>query len=139
MSRVYELLLMVTLIAGLTPMAARLATHELPPLSIPLVRFGTAGVLLAVTVKLLRLGRPIPRVHWPLLAGLGFLCVPVNQIGFLIGIKKANASHAGIAYALVPVLVYWISILLRRSALTLRLSLASVLAFAGAAAVALSP
>jgi drug/metabolite transporter (DMT)-like permease len=138
MSRVWGLLLIVTLIAGLTPMAARLATHELPPLSIPLVRFGTAGVLLAVTVKLLRLGRPIPRVHWPLLVGLGFLCVPLNQIGYLIGIKKANASHAGIAYALVPVLVYWISVLLRRSALTLRLSLASVLAFAGAAVVDLS-
>ena len=115
MWRVYLLLLIVTLIAGVTPIAARMATHELPPLSIPLVRFGTAGVLLALTVKALRLGRPIPRSHWPLFIGLGLLCVPVNQVGFLIGIKKANASHAGIAYALVPVLVYWISVSLGRS------------------------
>jgi len=138
MGRVYGLLLMVTVIAGMTPVAALWATRELPPLSIPLVRFGTAGALLAVTVRLLRLGRPIPRKHWPMLIALGFLCVPVNQVGFLIGIKKANASHAGIAYALAPVLVYWISILLRRSTLTIRLTLASVLAFAGAATVDLA-
>ncbi len=135
MGRVYVLLLMVTVIAGLTPVAALWATSELPPLSIPLVRFGTAGALLAATARLLRLGRPIPRKCWPMLIALGVLCVPVNQVGFLIGIRKANASHAGIAYALVPVLVYWISLLLRRTTLTLRITVASALAFAGAATV----
>ncbi len=138
MARIAILLLSVTLIAGLTPVAARMATAEIPPLLIPLVRFGTAGLLLAITAKWLRLWRPVARRHWPMLAALGFLCVPINQLGYLVGIKKANASHAGIAYALAPVLVFWISVALRRASLSWRLGIASVLAFAGATLVDLA-
>lgn len=129
------LLILVTLIAGVTPVAARFAIAEIPPLFIPLVRYCTAGVLLAITAKALRLWRPVPRRHCSMLVALGFLCVPVNQLGYLVGIEKANASHAGIAYALVPVLVFWISVLLRRAPLGWRLGIASLLAFAGAALV----
>jgi|CXWL01.1.fsa_nt_gi drug/metabolite transporter (DMT)-like permease len=133
MSRIAFLLLAVTLIAGVTPVAARMATAEIPPLLIPLARFGTAGLLLAVTAKWLGLWRAVPRRHWPMLAALGFLCVPVNQLGYLVGIKNANASHAGIAYALAPVLVFWISVALRQASPSRRLGIASLLAFVGAA------
>jgi len=135
MARIAVLLLAVTLIAGITPIAARMATSEIPPLLIPLVRFGTAGLLLAITARWLGLWQPVSRRHWPMLAGLGFLCVPINQLGYLVGIKEANASHAGIAYALVPVLVFWISVALRRASLSGRLAIASLLAFAGATLV----
>ena len=135
MARIALLLTAVTLIAGITPIAARMATSEIPPMLIPLVRFGTAGMLLALTVKWLRLWKRVDRQHWTLLASLGFLCVPVNQVGYLGGIKRSTASHAGIAYALVPVLIYWISVGLRRARLSWRLAIASVLAFVGAALV----
>jgi drug/metabolite transporter (DMT)-like permease len=138
MWRVYLLLGVVTLIAGLTPIGARMATAELPPLTIAFFRFATAGVLLAVTGKLLGLRCSFPKERWPLLFGLAALCVPINQIGFLVGVQRANATHAGIAYALVPVLVYWISFMMRRASLSARLVTASTLAFAGAAAVVLS-
>lgn len=138
MVRVAILLITVTLIGGVTPVAARLATAEIPPLLIPLMRFGTAGVLLAVTAKWLGFWRPVSRRQLWMLAALGFLCVPINQIGFLVGIKKANASHAGVAYALVPVLVFWMSVALGRVRLGRRLAIASLLAFAGAALVDLA-
>jgi drug/metabolite transporter (DMT)-like permease len=138
MARIALLLITVTLIGGITPVAARLATAEIPPLLIPVLRFGTAGLLLAITAKWLGLWRPLSRRQLSMLAALGFLCVPVNQIGYLVGIKKANASHAGVAYALVPVLVYWISVALRRAAVGWRLTIASLLAFAGAALVDLA-
>jgi drug/metabolite transporter (DMT)-like permease len=138
MVRIALLLFTVTLIGGLTPVAARYATDQMPPLLIPLLRFGTAGVLLAVTAKWLGLWRPISRGQFAMLAALGFLCVPVNQVGYLVGIKEANASHAGVAYALVPVLVFWISVTLGRAALGWRLAIASLLAFAGAALVDLA-
>ncbi len=135
MARIVFLLILVTLIAGITPVAARMATAEIPPLLIPLVRYGTAGTLLAITARALGLWRPVARRHWAMLAALGFLCVPVNQIGYLVGIKHSNASHAGIAYALVPVLVFWISVLLQRTPMGWRLAIASLMAFAGAALV----
>jgi len=138
MARIPLLLVAVTLIAGFTPLAARMATTEIPPLLIPVVRFGTAGAMLALTARVLGLWKPTPRRHWPLLAALGLMCVPVNQLGYLVGIKKANASHAGIAYALVPVMVFWISITIGRASLSRRLGLASLLAFLGAVLVDLA-
>jgi len=138
MWRVYLLLVVVTVISGLTPVAARLAAAELPPLTIPFFRFGSAGLLLLLTMKLLRLPWMIPRSQWPIFLGLGAICVPLNQTGFLFGIRLANASHAGITYALVPVIVFWISLALRRTHLSGRMILASTLASAGAVVVVLA-
>lgn len=138
MRNVYLLLAATTLIAGLTPIAARMATAELPPLTLAFFRFGAAGVLLVLTAKALGLRWSITPANRRLIIGLGVLCVPVNQFGFLVGIKLANASHAAIAYALVPLLVYWISLFLGRTTFTLRMGLASAVAFAGAAVVDLS-
>jgi len=138
MRNVYLLLAATTLIAGLTPIAARMATAELPPLTLAFFRFGAAGVLLILTARALGLRWSITPPNRKLVIGLGVLCVPINQFGFLVGIKLANASHAGIAYALVPVLVYWISLLLGRTPFTLRMGLASAIAFAGAVVVDLS-
>ena len=138
MWRVYALLGTVTVIAGLTPIAARMATAELPPLTMGFVRFGTAGVLLVLTTKLLGLTWSIPREWRGVLIALGALCVPINQVGFLCGVKLANASHAGIAYALAPVLVFWISLAMGRTSLSRRVACASLLAFVGAAVVVLA-
>ncbi len=137
MWRIYALLSLVTLIAGLTPIAARMATAELPPLSLAFFRFALAGIMLAITGRFLGLKYNFTQAQWPVLLGLGALCVPINQIGFLVGIQRANASHAGIAYALVPVLVYWIALWLKRASFSVGMVAASTLAFAGAAAVVL--
>ena len=138
MWKVYALLAAVTVIAGLTPTAAKMATDEFPPLTIPVVRFGSAGILLLLTGRLLGPRRGVARSQWSLLILIGVLCVPVNQIGYLYGAKKASATHAGIAYALVPVLVFWISLFMRRAELSVRLGVASLLAFVGAAVIVLS-
>ena len=138
MWNVYALLAATTLIAGLTPIAARMATAELPPLTLAFCRFGSAGVLLLLTGRAMGLRWSITPSQRRVLIVLGALCVPINQTGFLFGIKLANASHAGIAYALVPLLVFWISLALRRTTLSLRMTLASLFAFAGATVVDLS-
>ncbi len=132
--RLWLLLAAVTVISGLTPVAAGLATKELPPLTLALVRFGVAGILLRFTARALRLPvRFQPSDRWLLLL-LGAICVPINQFAFLFGVRLANASHAGIAYALVPVLVFWLTLALGTARLTARMTLATILAFLGAAA-----
>ncbi len=128
----------VTLIAGLTPLAARMATRELPPLSLAAVRFGLAGTLLAVTVRLMRLPWPPVRLEARMFLVLGAICVPVNQVCYLFGVKLANASHAGVAYAMVPVFVFWISVVLGRTSPGGRLILATSLASLGATVVVLA-
>lgn len=138
MWRVYILLILVTVISGMTPVAAVLATRELPPLSLAALRFGLAGALLALTLRMLRLPFRIPRSEWWALCGLGALCVPVNQVCYLFGLRLANATHGGIAYALVPVMVFWISFLLGRASLTGRMIWATSLASLGAVMVVLA-
>lgn len=138
MGRVYLLLSITTMIAGLTPVAARLATAELPPLSLAFVRFGVAGGLLAFTTKALGMRLSFPRTAWSRLILLAALCVPLNQIGFLFGIKLSNATHAGIAYALVPMLAYWFSLAGGSSFYSHRMTMASTLAVAGAVVVILA-
>jgi len=138
MSRVFALLLFITFIGGTTPVAARFAVETLPPMTIAWCRFGTAGVLLWLTLRIRGRLLSIERRHWPLIAGLGLLCGPINQIGFLGGVKLANASHAGLFYALGPVLVFWLSVALRRERYNGLMLIAAVLAFAGAACIILS-
>ena len=133
------LLLMMVLLNGWTPTAARDAMAELPALSAGFVRFFSAGLLLSLTVLVLhKAGRKWRRIEKQdygrfLLAAV--LCVPINQATFLLGVQYANASHAGLFYGLNPVLVYIITVSLGHAVLNVRMSLAALLAFLGAAVV----
>ncbi len=133
------LLILMVLLTGWTPVAARDAMNEMPALTTGLLRFGIAAALLTLTVWLSGRGRPRPvpiaRSDYGRLVLAAALCVPVNQSTFLLGVKLANASHAALFYALNPVLVYIITVSLGRTVLRTRMALAAVLAFAGAAVV----
>lgn len=61
--------------------------------------------------------------------------MPINQLGFLGGIKLANASHAALLYALTPVLVFWGSVIARKSSYSGIMLVSAVLAFGGATCV----
>jgi len=135
MKRLVFLLSLVTLIAGITPVAAKLALNEFPPFTVAGIRFLVAGCLLWVTLRLRGRRLAIPREEFGTILLLAVICVPINQFGFLVGIQKANASHGGLFYALSPVLVFWISVALRRIAFDGRMLVAALLAATGAIAV----
>jgi drug/metabolite transporter (DMT)-like permease len=136
------LLTSVILLSGLTPVAAKDAMSELPPLSTGLIRFSVAGLLLLVTWLLRRdpaapTERPIPRSDYARFVLAALLCVPANQAFFLTGVRNANASHAGLFYALNPVIVYLLTLVVGGAARSLRMAAAAVIAFAGAAVIGL--
>lgn len=131
----FALLVGVTLLAGLTPVAAKEAMSALPPLSTGFARFMTAGVLLLITERLLRRRpvRPIARRdYWRFLLAAA-LCVPINQFAFLVGVKWANASHTGLFYALNPMLTYLFTLAFGLAHWSRRMAFATMLAFLGAA------
>jgi len=138
MRRSILFILAYMIIGGLTPVFGKMAVDEIPWRVLAWARFGTAGVLLLATARLQGRRLPSIRRHWPALVGVAILCVPANQYGFLRGLELANASHGGIFYALNPVLVFWGALLLRQNRFRWSLCIASILAFAGAAAVSLS-
>ena len=134
------LLVAVVIVAGLTPVAARDAMVEMPPLSTGFVRFSIAALLFYLT-RLIRGERdarartPIERRdRWRLLVA-ALLCVPINQYTFLGGVRLANASHAGLFYALTPVIVYILARLTGLSRRSRRMGTAAALAFIGAAVI----
>ncbi len=135
MLRTLLMLACVTLIGGLTPVMAKVALQEIPPLTLASYRFAIAGVLLFIVVKLRR-GLPrFARGDWWRLVLLASVMVPVNQIGFLIGLRYTRATHAGLLFALSPILMFWGSLLLRQAGFRVRMLAASALAFAGAGVV----
>jgi drug/metabolite transporter (DMT)-like permease len=134
------LLVSVVLLAGFTPVAAKAAMATLPPLSTGFFRFAIAGLLLLGTYRLLpkrtaRDRQPIERRDYPRLLLAAFLCVPANQFFFLTGVKLANASHAGLFYALLPVLTFLITLATGSTRWSVRMGIAALLAFLGAASL----
>lgn len=130
--------ILFTIIGGLTPVFGKYAVTQWPWMTLAWMRFGVAGLMLAVTARILGRRLPLTKSNLAVFAGLGALCVPINQTGFLLGLKLANASHAGIFYALNPILVFWGALFAGQSRFRADLLIASLLAFAGAAAVVLS-
>lgn len=136
------LISIMVLIGGITPVMAKEALQELPPISMGAFRFLiAAGLLLAAQQwrKWRNAENRLPlakRDRWRVIA-TAVLCVPVNQVCFLLGIKFANASHAGLFYALNPVLVYLLTRLTGASRGSRIMATAAVIAFSGAAVIAL--
>ncbi len=138
MSRTLLLLAGYMLIGGLTPVFGKWAVAEIPWGLLAWFRFGIAGSLLALTLRLRGRSLPVTRDNIKPFLGVAILCVPLNQLSFLVGLKWANASHAGVFYAMNPVLVFWGGLLLGQSVFRIELFWASLLSFAGAALVTLS-
>lgn len=133
-----SLLATFVLIAGATPSAARDALAEMPPLSAGLARFGIAGLLLLLTSALrsgLRATFAIERRDFPAFLLAAVLCVPLNQGFYLTGVQWASASHAGLFYALNPVIVLLFTWLLGLARPTWRMAAAALLAFSGAGVI----
>lgn len=133
--RLIVYLLIMMCIGGLTPIAARLAVAEMPPMAVAWVRFAMAGALLWLTLRAKGMELRFERSHLGGLLLLAVLCVPINQLGFLGGIRLANASHAALFYAMTPVLVFWGSVIVRRARYSGMMLTGAALAFAGAACV----
>ncbi|UCG31627.1 MAG: DMT family transporter [Phycisphaerales bacterium] len=135
MLRTFLLLSTLTLIGGLTPPMAKLAVNEFPPMTLACLRFATAALLMFLTTRA-RGGLPrFERKDWPRLLLIAVVAVPINQTGFLVGVQLSNATHAGLLWALSPILMFWGTLLMGLAHFDPRMGLASLLAFAGAGLV----
>lgn len=134
------MLLSMVLLGGCTPVFARWAMLEMPVFTTGCIRFWIATMLLMVTHRFMpadpRDRVPVARGDWLRLAACALFCVPLNQWFFLDGVRRAGASHAGLLYALNPVFVYLLSLAFGVSRWSNRMALAALIAFAGAALLA---
>lgn len=93
------------LIASGTFLVAKQTLTEFPPLTLAMLRFLLAAVVLWPLTRWLRPGRRVAPADRGRILVLGLLSVPLNQGLFLYGMQWASASHAALLYALTPAFV----------------------------------
>ena len=97
LARIYLLLLLTIVLWGGSPVAGKLAVRELPPVTVGVLRYGTASLILfALFGRRLPAWREIThRDRW-LLVSVGAIGTFFNHIAFYGGLVLAPASHGAI-------------------------------------------
>ncbi|MFI5340437.1 MAG: DMT family transporter [Candidatus Methylomirabilales bacterium] len=95
--RIYLLLFLTIVLWGGSPVAGKLAVRELPPVTVGVLRYGAASlVLFALFGGRLPAWREIDRTDRWLLVSVGVVGTFLNHIFFYVGLFLAPASHGAI-------------------------------------------
>ena len=95
--RIYLLLLLAVVLWGGSPVGGKLAIREIPPMTVGVLRYGTASlVLFALFARRLPSWRALPRQDRWLLVSAGVVGTFLNHIFFYWGLVLAPASHGAI-------------------------------------------
>jgi drug/metabolite transporter (DMT)-like permease len=95
--RIYLLLLLAIVLWGGSPVAGKLAVREIPPVTVGVLRYGAASlVLFALFGSRLPAWRELHRRERWLLVSVGALGTFLNHILFYVGLVLAPASHGAI-------------------------------------------
>jgi len=132
---------------SLNYIVAKIGLRELPPLALGSLRLVTSGIVSLPVLFFPRVGERDLKVRvevspsrnlralWTI-TYLAFFGVVLNQGGFTVGLNYTSVSHSSLIIGCAPILILVFSWALRLEALTRRKAIGMVLAFAGAAVVA---
>lgn len=138
-ARVYAGLCLQVLISAGTYLFAKRALHEMPALTLGLIRFCGASAVFSVLLFLLPRGARLPPRGMRLrLFALGFIAVPLNQGFFLYGLQLSTPAHAALLYSLTPICVLLIAQRLLRERPGARTVFGTLLALGGTVFVLVS-
>ena len=130
------LMLVTTLCWGANIVAGKEALRGLGPVALAQLRALGAALVFLLVFWAWR-SRPALRLNrhdWLLLAAVGLSGVTLNQFFFIAGLNRTSVAHTGLIVALGPVMVLFLSCLLRLEGLT-ALKLAGMLVSFGGVAV----
>ena len=118
---------------GSTFLAIRVGVHQVPPLLLAAMRFGTAGLVLYSWMRLK--GTPSPRLRqWVGASALGTMIFVVDYGCLFWAEQRVPSGIAAVVLATIPVFITLFEIaILRTQRLTLRLALALLLGLCGVA------
>ena len=112
-SRAYLYVGLMVVFGSTTAAAARYIVRDLPPIWVPVVRFGVAGLFLLPVVADRSILARLFRRDWPLLLVAAAMCVPINQGFFLNATRLGPTSHVGLFYATCPLVVLLLAWIMR--------------------------
>jgi drug/metabolite transporter (DMT)-like permease len=112
-------------------------SHGFEPVGYGVLRFGSAAVLFAAFTWWREGSFAIGRRDLPMLVGAALIGIFLNQLAFVYAIKLTTATTVALLFGTLPVMTGIFAFLLGIERLNSRFWMAAVLAFAGAALVAL--
>ena len=112
-------------------------SHGFQPIAYGVVRFGGAAAIFSGAAYARERSLSLARRHLVTLAGAALVGIFLNQLAFVYAIKLTTATTVALLFGTLPVLTGIFASLLGIERLGSRFWLAAVLAFAGAALVAL--
>lgn len=110
---VHVALITVQVAFATLPVSAKLVLAELPPYGFALIRLVTAAVFFSVLATINGKLKVPFRDVWRI-ALIGLLGTAFNQILYLNGLERSNATHASVLVTLIPVFAFIIAIGMRR-------------------------
>jgi drug/metabolite transporter (DMT)-like permease len=111
--RAYVYVGLMVIFGSTTAVAARYIVRELPPIWVPVVRFGVSGLFLLPVLADRQVLARLFRRDWSLLVVAAAMCVPINQGFFLNAARLGPTSHVGLFYATCPLVVLLLAWTLR--------------------------
>lgn len=114
-----------------THLAAKQATLFIAPELLVTLRLLLSAVVFTVVLLVTPGPKLPPRQSWGWLLMFGLLAGPVNQALFMYGLVRSKATHGGLLYALTPIGVYLLAVMLGRERAKRRRFLGITLACVG--------
>ncbi len=108
------------------------------PLEISLIRFGSAGVLFAIYVRLREGSLRVERRHLPLLLLSGLIGITLNQILFVYALSNTTSSEVSLLMAATPSLATFLAWALGQEKIRLNYWLSLPLALGGVTLIILT-
>jgi drug/metabolite transporter (DMT)-like permease len=96
-------ILLAAFFVGTDVVSVKYALEGFPPLVLMPVRYALAGLLLLISLRLLRRGIGLVPQDLAALAGLGLVGVSLNQVGYTVGLSLTSGSDAALIFASAPV------------------------------------
>jgi drug/metabolite transporter (DMT)-like permease len=108
-------LLLAAFFVGTDFVSVKYALRGLPPLALVPLRYVIAGLLLLGLLRLIgtKGGIGLPVRDLPVMVGLGFVGVTLNQIGYTVGLSLTSGSNGALIFATAPVWGLLLGIFLR--------------------------
>jgi len=98
-------LLLAAFFVGTDFVSVKYALQGLPPLVLVPMRYVVAGLVILVLLRPVgkKDGVGLTRKNLAVMAGLGFVGVTLNQVGYTVGLSLTSGSHGALIFATAPV------------------------------------
>jgi len=121
---------------GASVVATRMAVGTIPPLSLAFFRFGQGGLILLLSLLILRPGLLRVKLNdLPYLALLGAILFTIFPITFNVGLKFTEASRGALMLTTLPLWSAWLARIAKSERLILRQVGGIILTLSGVAVV----